>query len=268
MLSSFHTHTYLCKHATGKPADYVKEAEKTGCSALGFSDHCPYPDLSWDYCRMHYKQTELYKSLVEEAAAEASFPVYFGFECEWHPRFKNWYRDYLKAEMQSDFLVFGSHWYDLHGNLEYVPYLTEKKDVFGYIDFTIQGMSSGLYSFLAHPDLFLAEIEDIDADYLACSRALISAAVDLNMPLEINGYGLFKEKIVRAGLTETIYPVTAFWELARDMGARIICNSDAHKPEHVLSSCKKAMEFAERLNIRIEDSAQALGLKSEHIEKF
>ena len=52
LISNFHTHTYLCKHAEGKPIDYVKEAIKAGCSALGFSDHCPYPDSSWDYCRM------------------------------------------------------------------------------------------------------------------------------------------------------------------------------------------------------------------------
>lgn len=264
MLSSFHTHTYLCKHASGRPTDYVKEAEKMGCSALGFSDHCPYPDLTWDYCRMHFGEIELYKSLVEEATAEASFPVYFGFECEWLPRFKSWYKDRLRAEMQADFLVLGSHWYDINGNLEYVPYLTDKKDVFGYIDFTIQGMASGLYNFLAHPDLFLAEIEDIDADYTACSKALIEAAINLNMPIEINGYGLFKEKMTRAGITETIYPVTAFWELARDMGARIICNSDAHKPEHVLLGCKKAVEFAEYLGIKVEDSAEALDLKSKN----
>ena len=127
LISNFHTHTYLCKHAEGKPIDYVKEAIKGGCSALGFSDHCPYPDSSWDYCRMGEYEVNLYKSMVEEAVIDAPFPVYFGFECEWHPRYKSWYKDFLREELKSDFLVLGSHWYDVDGRLEYAPTLTKKE---------------------------------------------------------------------------------------------------------------------------------------------
>ena len=42
-ISSFHTHTYLCNHAQGTVTDYYSVAVSEGCSALGFSDHCPYP---------------------------------------------------------------------------------------------------------------------------------------------------------------------------------------------------------------------------------
>ncbi|WP_038098899.1 PHP domain-containing protein [Treponema pedis] len=259
-ISNFHTHTYLCKHAEGRPIDYVKEASKFSCSALGFSDHCPYPDSSWSYCRMHGSEVDLYKSLVEEAAAEAEFPVYFGFECEWLPRFKSWYKDYLKDELKSDFLVLGSHWYDLNGSLEYIPYITNKKDIFGYIDFTITGMSTGIYSFLAHPDLFLSNVENIDSDYRACSKALIQASIEFNMPIEINGYGTFKRMVNRNGKCEYVYPVVEFWEAARDMGAKIICNSDAHYPEHTISGYLRAYNFAETLGIVPEDTASAIGL--------
>ena len=261
LISNFHTHTYLCKHAEGKPIDYVKEAIKAGCSALGFSDHCPYPDSSWDYCRMGEYEVNLYKSMVEEAVIDAPFPVYFGFECEWHPRYKSWYKDFLREELKSDFLVLGSHWYDVDGRLEYAPTLT-KKELFGYIDFTIEGMSSGLYNFLAHPDLFLADVSNIDSDHLACSKALIQAAIDLDMPIEINGYGTFKRKIVRAGRDEFIYPVRQFWELASDMEARIICNSDAHFPEHTILGCRNAIAFAESMGIKPIDTAEALGFRS------
>ncbi len=260
LISNFHTHTYLCKHAEGRPVDYVRQAEKDGCSALGFSDHCPYPDGAWEYCRMHKDEIDLYRSLVEEAQAEASFPVFFGFECEWHPRYKNWYKDYLKEELKTDFLVFGSHWYDVAGSLEYVPFLKSKKEFFGYIDFTIQGMQTSIYDFLAHPDLFLADIENIDSDFIACSKAIIEAAIDLNMPIEVNGYGVVKRKILRNGIEENIYPVPKFWQLAKEMGARIICNSDAHHPEHTIVNCRKAMDFANSLGLEVEDTAKAIGL--------
>ena len=260
LISNFHTHTYLCKHADGKPTDYVKEAVKGGCSALGFSDHCPYPDSSWAYCRMSEYEVNLYKSMVEEARSQAPFPVYFGFECEWHSRFKSWYKDFLRAEVQSDFLVLGSHWYEVNGVLEYAPNLT-KKQLFGYIDFTIEGMASGLYNFLAHPDLFLAYTENIDADHEACSKAIIKAAVDFDMPIEINGYGTLKPKINRTGHDEYIYPVRRFWEIASGMGAKIICNSDAHFPEHTILGCRNAIAFAENMGIKTIDTAEALGFE-------
>lgn len=259
MLSNFHTHTYLCKHADGTPLDYVNAAGAE-CSALGFSDHCPYPDTSWSDCRMSLKEVSDYKKMVEKARDAADFPVYFGFECEWLPKFKNWYSDFLKEELKSDFLVLGSHWFPVNGNLAYAPELESKKLIFSYIDFTIEAMRTGIYNFLAHPDLFLAYTENIDKDLISCSKALIDAAADLNLPIEINGYGLFKRKIVRNGLTETIYPVTRFWEIAGDKKVKIICNSDAHTPHHVIAGCKKALEFADKLNITPLNSAEILNL--------
>lgn len=257
MLSNFHTHTYLCKHADGVPIEYA-EAAKGECSALGFSDHCPYPDSSWDYCRMAPSEIPLYKKLVEEARAFAGFPVYLGFECEWLPRFKNWYSCFLKEELQSDFLILGSHWFPLDGNLLYAPELGRKKLIFDYIDFTIEGLKSGIYDFLAHPDLFLAYTEELDADMISCSKALIDAATELNIPIEINGYGFFKSKITRHGKEEPLYPVTQFWEIARDKKAKIICNSDAHTPAHVILGCRKAQEFAEKMGITPLDFSEIL----------
>ena len=43
MYANFHTHTYLCRHASGEPEEYVKTAIKNGLKVLGFSDHVPYP---------------------------------------------------------------------------------------------------------------------------------------------------------------------------------------------------------------------------------
>lgn len=261
-VSNFHTHTYLCNHAKGSPIDYVEEAKKFNCTALGFSDHCPYPDESWAYCRMTRDEVDLYKSLVDAAKIVAPFPVYFGFECEWLPRFKSWYKDYLRDELKSDFLVLGSHWYDLNGCLEYVPEIIDKKEIFKYIDFTIDGLRTGIYNFLAHPDLFLSRVENFDADYRSCAESLIEATIDLDIPIEINGYGTIKPNIIRNGKIEHQYPVTDFWIMAHDMGARIICNSDAHYPNHTISSYIKALQFAENLGIKVEDTCEALGLKS------
>ena len=254
LLTSFHTHTYLCKHAIGTPSDYVKEASSYGCKALGFSDHCPYPhDDVWNECRMNASDVPLYLDMVSRAKTEATFPIFLGFECEWLPRFESWYKDYLRAELKADFLVFGSHWLPIEGDLEWAAHLEEKKDIFRYIDFTIEGLKSGLYDFLAHPDLFFANITHVDSDLIKASSYLIDACIDLDIPIEINGAGSLSQKIIRDGREETGYPCIAFWELARDKGASIICNSEAHPPEHVLYGAENARAFAKKLNIEVQD---------------
>ncbi|HBC88850.1 MAG TPA: histidinol phosphate phosphatase, partial [Lentisphaeria bacterium] len=39
MFVDYHVHTYLCKHASGRPEEYVKAAIRSGISEIGFSDH-------------------------------------------------------------------------------------------------------------------------------------------------------------------------------------------------------------------------------------
>ena len=41
MIFNYHTHTYLCGHATGTPEEYVKRAIECGVKYMGFSDHMP-----------------------------------------------------------------------------------------------------------------------------------------------------------------------------------------------------------------------------------
>ena len=250
MLSTFHTHTYLCKHAEGIPLHYVKQAEKEGCSALGFSDHCPYPqDDIWAFCRMGSSQLSLYRKLVNDAKTYAPFPVYFGFECEWEPRYAGWFKDTLIAKYGAEYLVLGSHWYPHNGTYEYVVDILDNRILRKYIDFTIDAMRSGLFAFLAHPDLFLAARTSIDADCIACGDALIDATNTFNVPIEINGYGLFKSKIRRDYGEDYRYPVRTFWERAAAKNARIICNSDAHDAHDVIMNAWKARDFASRFGI-------------------
>lgn len=252
LLTSFHTHTFLCKHAVGAPLDYIKEAKD--CAGLGFSDHCPYPhDDVWNDCRMNASDVPLYLQMVEKAKEEAKFPVFLSFECEWLPRFESWYRDYLRGELGVDYLVFGSHWFPIDNNLVWAPNLETKKDIADYVDFTIQGLQTGLYDFLAHPDLFLAFCTHIDSELLKISSYLIDACIDLNIPIEINGAGSLAPKIIRDGMEECGYPGIAFWEIARDKGATIICNSDAHSPKNVLYGAYSAYQFAKKLEIEVQD---------------
>lgn len=259
-ISSYHTHTRLCKHASGVPSDYISQALKDGCSSLGFSDHCPYPDDSvWFGSRMACAQVPQYIAQVRDAQKTAPFPVHWGFECEWHPAFEGWYRDYLRAECGAEYLVYGSHWVGVNGDLLYIPDISDSTLLHRYADLTLEALQTGLYDFFAHPDLFLSGFLNMTEDVKAVCADIIDTAVEMKIPMEINGLGLQRPKIRGDSGMRSPYPVREFWEMAAARNAVIVCNSDAHRPEDVIASCKNAFEFAREIGIEPVDTGTALG---------
>lgn len=256
LLSNFHTHTYLCKHAEGKPVDYALQAQKEGCKALGFSDHCPFPaDFPdpWENVRMEVDQVPLYTKMVEEAKAAVNFPVYKGFECEWDPVYKSWYTDELRGKFGAQYLVMGQHWFMKDGLHPGTQVIESDKDLNKYCDQVIDGMSSGCFDFLAHPDLFMYSMCEWTKNTEAVSKAIIDAAANLGMPIEVNGYGLAKKLLETSRGIRQVYPYVEFWELAADSKAKIICNSDAHFPNDVIFNAWRARDFAGRFSIKVQD---------------
>ncbi len=251
-ISNYHTHTQLCQHAKGIPTDYLAQAEKEGCIELGISDHCPYPSTFedfWPHVRMDVSQIEEYTSMVKAAKDAASFPVYLGFECEYDARYKSWYADELKGRYKAEYLVLGSHWVTDGSNHIYCPEITSASLLNRYIDQTIDGMRSGLFAFLAHPDLFMKGWVEWDAQAKSCLSAILDAAIDLDMPIEINGLGMSRTPNNTSHGMRYQYPYIEFWEIVAQSKARVICNSDAHSPEEVIMNAWKARDFAGRFGI-------------------
>jgi histidinol-phosphatase (PHP family) len=241
------------------PADYVREALRDGARALGISDHCPYPDdATWRGSRMACADVPRYIELVRAEKARSPFPFFWGFECEWHPAFESWYRDYLRSELGAEYLVYGSHWISDAGEFYYIPEVAEERFLGRYVDLTIAGLRTGLYDFLAHPDLFLAGYTHFTADVRLACRDIIDAAIAMDLPLEVNGLGLEKPAVMGDQGPRAPYPVREFWEMASSMGAVIICNSDAHRAEDAIAGALKARAFITGIGITPVDAFDAL----------
>lgn len=251
-MTNFHTHTYLCKHAIGEPIEYAAVAAQHNFTALGFSDHCPYPDTTWIDCRMGNNEAAAYKNMVQLAKTESSVPIYFGYECEWAKKYKNWLSDTLIDEHGAQYLILGAHWVHVGNEFLYIPDITDKKTLLQYVDETIEGMASGLFAYLAHPDLFLERISDISPFYINLEKKIIEAAIQLAIPLEINGNGCNKTGIMRNGILEYRYPAVQFWQLAQEMGAHIIMAADAHIPADLVNNLNLTREFAAKYNISVD----------------
>ena len=253
-ISNFHTHTYRCGHAEGDISDYVEQAQMEGCSALGFSDHVPLPLDSidnWQEIRMESEESFYYMSKISESKRKATFPVYSGFECEWSKRYENWYRDFILGEVNVDYLVFGPHWTEYDGEFIYAPQISNLRQLHSYIDTTIEGMQSGLFAFIAHPDIIISAYDEWDTEISACLNEIIDCAISMDLPMEINGQGMLRPTRKTSNGVRYQYPFKEFWLLAQEKGAKIICNSDAHKPVHVLKQAREARKLAQSWGIEI-----------------
>jgi histidinol-phosphatase (PHP family) len=251
-----HTHTCRCKHAQGDVSDYCTEAANRGLRTLGFSDHAPLPDRRWISVRMDMAELEGYCQAIDHARRD--FPglvILKGLECEYVPEFAGVYRDLFLGTHGMDYLVGGSHWYP-HGGTWTPLYGTPMAGAMlrDYVDYLIAGMASGLYSFIAHPDLFGVCYTAWDAEAEACSRALLTAAAQLRMPLEINGYGLRKPMVEGPGGPRYKYPWLPFWELAGEYAVRVVLSSDAHEPENVAAGLVETAEIARHCGLEVVEN--------------
>jgi len=258
---NLHTHTWRCKHASGDVSDYCEAAIEAGLSILGMSDHVPFPDNRWLNVRMHYSELNDYCSAVEQAKID--FPdltIYKAFECEYDAAYANYYREELLGEHSCDYLICGAHYIPVGNDWHFVYGGTaDKKSLSIYADYLINSMATGLFLFTAHPDLFGNAYLNWDDHAIACSKAILTAAEDLQMPIEINAYGLRKEMVDTDAGRRPMYPWNPFWELAANYNLKIICSSDAHRPEDIIAKIPETMAIAEKYNLTVIDSAE-LGL--------
>ena len=91
-----------------------------------------------------------------------------------------------------------------------------------YVDQVLEGLDTGKFLYLAHPDLFhyTGDAEFYDKEMLR----LIHGAMERNIPLELNFLGLEQKRN---------YPNGRFWELVGQEKARVIYGCDAHQKECV-----------------------------------
>jgi histidinol-phosphatase (PHP family) len=252
---NLHTHTWRCRHAVGDAEEYIEEAALAGLAVLGFADHTALPDGRWPDIRMSLVELDGYARTVRQAGERApGLRVLLGAECEHSSGYAAWYREELLGARGFDYLVCGAHFVPDRG--EWVS-VFEGLDAPGrlrrYADHCVGAMRSGLYAFLAHPDLLGLAFPDWDADLAACAEDICSASAALGVPLEMNSYGLRKPPVTGRGGLRPAYPWRPFWEVAARCGARVVISSDAHRPEDVAAGLAELEALRSELGLRPAD---------------
>ena len=255
-MKDYHTHTYRCKHALGDVEDLARNAINKKLEVLGVSDHTPFPDNWCPEIRMDIAELPGYVQAIEKA--QQDFPeliILKGMECEYQEKYYGFFREELMGKWQFDYLVLGQHIFYCDGELVHfwLGGMKGANELKAYTEATVQGIESGLFTYLAHPDAFGHFYELWDEETKACSRYIIEAAEAYRLPLEINSNGFRKGRIKTAQGSRFYYPLEPFWKMAASYNVRVVINSDAHHPEEIGFSFREANELVQMYNLQLAD---------------
>ncbi len=249
---NLHTHSFYCGHGTGEISDYVHAAvDGKRLKVLGFSEHCQTPDNYYPD-RMRFETFETYmetvKSFCSGGEENEGLRVLLGAECDWNSHYVPYY-SYLKQRLGFSYLIGSVHYCQDRetGRLLYLGKILEIGPYLGsYVKDYTDMLSSGLFLFGCHPDLFCYHTE-WNKDLEMAASEIIDCARQYNMVLEVNGQGCLKKHVKSDGSTRYPYPVPEFWAMVREAGVRVCVNSDAHNPIHLNSPL--AYSFAVENNL-------------------
>ncbi len=241
--ADYHTHTPLCRHATGEPTELVAQALKLGLSEIGFSEHAPMPRDDFDDWRMKAADLDAYVASVQQARRDhPNFVIKLALEIDYLPGYEDWIRD-LAARQPWDYLIGSVHYVSESWAIDHPAQLGEWKkreplEVWtAYFERLTLAAESGLFDIIGHADLCKKFAIYPKEDCTPLFNRFLQAAKGRGVALELNTAGLRKD-------CREIYPSPRFIRLAAQLGVPITFGSDAHAPAEVGLNFAEAVQLA------------------------
>lgn len=242
---NFHTHTYRCHHAEGMPEEYIKRAIESGIEHMGFSEHIPhvFSDGHESHYRMHVADVEDYYreicALREKYKNQIKISV--GFEMEYYPMyFEKMYENAIK--WGAEYLILGQHFINQTPDNYEGTYVVNdgNTDLKEYVRCVTAAMQKGVFTYVAHPDVF--NFCGSDDEYCELMRKICIKSLELGVPLEINCLGIKRNRF---------YPNELFWKVAGEEKSPVTIGFDAHNTYGAYddSSLEKAKAIVKKYNL-------------------
>ena len=232
----FHVHTYRCKHASEElDEEYIKTALSFGAEKITFTDHCPFPENPFKN-RMDMEQLSEYIDSLNHLKEkyQEQIKIEIGLEVEFLPSMIKFYEELKHLNLES--LIIGQHFYQ-HPNGSFSFNDEDKSDEFiGCCNAMIEGMKTGLFNVVAHPDRFFRQCKKWTAEMTDISNELIATAAQNNVILEKNLASY--EKLVEK--SNYIYWRNEFWNLVDQYNCvtskpvNTIIGFDAHSTDQMI----------------------------------
>ncbi len=229
----FHVHTYRCGHAENiSDETYIKKALSIGASGIWFSDHAPFPEDIFRG-RMKYSELDEYISTLTNLKKKYSdrISVHIGLEIEYLPSYDNrGYYNYLLNDKKIEYLLLGQHMAEVK-NGEYTFQWDKKylsaNEYHALGNAEIQGIRSGYFSVIAHPDRIYRRKKDWDDKCQTIADLIINTAIKNNVLLEQNEESKRHKNHYR----------NEFWSHVNDK--YIIHGLDAHSADELKIICSE-----------------------------
>ncbi len=247
MKINLHAHTVRCGHASGTEQEFIEEAIRIGMTDFGFSDHTPMPfpeGYSSSGMRMELDQMDDYADTIRGLRKKYGdkINIYFGVEAEYYPDLFSKYMDFI-SDYPVEYMILGQHCTNNQYDGVWAGAETDNTETLRkYVDQVIEGLKTGKFIYLAHPDL-INYIGD-EKVYLNEMSRICGYAYDHHVPLEINLLGIGDGRN---------YPNPSFWKLVGETGNDVVLGLDAHHVHmiDVPETEKMAMEIVKKYNLNL-----------------
>ena len=233
IIYNYHTHTSRCGHASGTDEEYVQAAIKAGYKVLGFSDHAPYRHLPDPVNRMAWEELDGYISSITylKEKYKDQIEIHLGLETEYA-------QDYLEERWELknkvEYIILGQHFIDVPRHYPSFFRTNTDDEIRLYAKTLCAGMDSGLFTYVAHPDVFLNRQSEFTDVCREAAHMIGKKAQENDLPLEINIRGVSKgKKEFKEGL-RYYYPHKDFWKILSQYDIKAVIGIDAHSPKNLL----------------------------------
>lgn len=214
---------------------------------MGFSDHLPYICSNGEESTYRVPVSEAKEYVAEIAALREKYKneieIKIGFEMEYYPEF---FEKMLESAISygGEYLILGEHFLTEENPGAREKHLFNTHDKVSklklYADSIISAIDSGVFSYVAHPDLI--NFAGDDESYRKEMRRICVASREQNIPLEINFLGLSEGRH---------YPNEKFWEIAGEEKSPVTFGFDAHSAIRAYDgeSLEKAKKLVEKYKL-------------------
>lgn len=227
----YHIHNEICKHSTNKLDEIVAYALKHGYKELYFTEHPPIR-VKCFYQQRRPSEEDI-KNLTKRIAEvnkqyEGKLHIYFGYELE-YSKPDRWYYQELAKDPYPEFLIFGNHMYGSIFDIKELPAplvmmrtkTPEQLEEFDENNYA--AMSSGMFSWVAHPEIFLNSYRKWNENSIRVCNNIIKWAIQYKLPLGFNVN--FRDWETKS---RWHYPCKHFWELVAKTDIPVIIEADSH----------------------------------------
>ena len=229
---AFHVHTRRCRHASAEPdVMYVEKAIELGAPRIVFTDHVPIPG-NFDN-RMKVDELPEYIDSIRQLKEDYrdKIEVLCGLEAEYSPSFETHYRKLSEIE-GLDILVIGQHFYEKPDGGFSFSDEDKTQEYIGLCEAMIQGMKTGLFQVVVHPDRAFRRRETFGEMERDLSRRIIQTA---------EAYGICLEKNYSSMITKKYYR-PEFWEMVPS-SVTVIYGIDAHSVKELEDGLTKRKQL-------------------------